>query len=198
METTNANEENDVVVNEVETTMPETSEKEASIQQSYGDIIRNCIKEGWTRKTNLKVKNVTINEEDNYTRVTFTVIPPVPGIIMNQDTMEYEEGMTHFVFSSTYAIAGAIKENEDLAWLANNIVEKPKFINAFFNGGTIDILQKKIIAGEEFIHPFSSNTEPQYFDHDTYINIVIGLNLGKNGEKTVAEARRALAMSMFD
>ena len=165
--------------------------------KTYAEIIRGLIADGWKRRNGLKVRNVNCTEKDNYTMVTFSVVPPIPGYVLNEDSGEYELGETNNVYSSSYAVSGAMKEDEEMSWLANSIVDKPKFINALFNGGEIDILSREISAGEEYANPFG-NAEPQTFDHDTIVNLIIGLRPGKNGVKTIESARAALAAQLFD
>lgn len=185
-----------------ETKTVDVNEEVASTQQSNGEltyeqIIKKCIASGWVRKNNLKVKNVNITEKDEYSMVSFTVIPPVRGYVVDEETGEYKEGLVNTIYSSSFAIAGCMKENEDLAWLANTIVEKPKSANAFFNGGTIDIMQLDVPAGTEFVNPFASNAEPTTFDHDTIISIIVNVKLGKNGDKLVDAMRAQLAASLM-
>lgn len=165
--------------------------------KTYAEIIKSLIADGWKRRNGLKVRNVNCTEKDNYTMVTFSVVPPIPGYVLNEDSGEYELGQTNNVYSSSYAVSGAMKEDEEMSWLANSIVDKPKFINALFNGGEIDILSREIAAGEEYANPFGS-AEPQVFDHDTIVNLIIGLRPGKNGVKTIESARAALAAQLFD
>ena len=109
--------------------------------KTYAEIIKSLIADGWKRRNGLKVRNVNCTEKDNYTMVTFSVVPPIPGYVLNEDSGEYELGQTNNVYSSSYAVSGAMKEDDEMSWLANSIVDKPKFINALFNGGEIDIFR---------------------------------------------------------
>ena len=178
----------------------ETAEQvsdETAKGKTYTEIVKGLIAKGWKRRNALKVRNVNCTEKDNYTMVTFSVVPPIPGYILDEESGEYVLGVTNNVYSSSYAVSGAMKEDEEMSWLANSIVDKPKFINALFNGGEIDILSREISAGEEYSNPFG-NAEPQTFDHDTIVNLIIGLRPGKNGVKTIESARAALAAQLFD
>ena len=178
----------------------ETAEQvsdETAKGKTYAEIVKGLIAKGWKRRNALKVRNVNCTEKDNYTMVTFSVVPPIPGYILDEESGEYVLGVTNNVYSSSYAVSGAMKEDEEMSWLANSIVDKPKFINALFNGGEIDILSREISAGEEYANPFGS-AEPQTFDHDTIVNLIIGLRPGKNGVKTIESARAALAAQLFD
>ena len=175
----------------------EAVESETAKGKTYAEIVKGLISKGWKRRNALKVRNVNCTEKDNYTMVTFSVVPPIPGYILDEESGEYVLGVTNNIYSSSYAVSGAMKEDEEMSWLANSIVDKPKFINALFNGGEIDILSREIAAGEEYANPFGS-AEPQVFDHDTIVNLIIGLRPGKNGVKTIESARAALAAQLFD
>lgn len=168
--------DNDVNVNG---TTPETDNK-----TSYKDIIRKALSQGAKRINGLRVKNVNFSEEDNYTRVSFTVDKPIPGNVLQEDG-SYKIGVTNTIFSSLYAIAGALKEDEELGWMANALLENPKALNLIFNGSTIDVLQQSVEAGEEYYNSFTTkdNALPQVFDHATFINNVIKFKLGKTGQR---------------
>lgn len=163
----------------VDGTKPETDNK-----TSYKDIIKKALSKGAKRINGLRVKNVNFSEEDNYTRVSFTVDKPIPGNII-QDDGSYKIGVTNTIFSSLYGIAGALKEDEELGWMANALLENPKALNLIFNGAIIDVLQQSVEAGEEYYNPFTTkdNALPQVFDHATFINNVIKFKLGKTGQR---------------
>lgn len=188
----------------VETVEVETVEQvldttdENGQEKSYREIIKSLVKDGWKQKKNIKVTNITDTTKDNYTMLTFVVEPPVDAFVLNEDG-DYVEGKSKNIYSSNYAISGVLKQTEDLGWLSNLIVAKPKLANFYFNGGHIDVIFKKIKEGEEFANPFSNNAEPQEFEHDTYVYYITNISLGKNGEETVRENRKAVAaMAMED
>lgn len=186
-----------VEVETVETTLDTTDDN--GQEKSYREIIKSLIKDGWKQKKNIKVTNITDTTKENYTMLTFVVEPPVPAFVLHPDTDEYVEGVSKNIYSSNFAISGVLKQTEDLGWLSNLIVAKPKLANFYFNGGHIDVIYKKIAEGEEFVNPFSTNAEPQEFEHDTYVYYITNVTLGKNGEETVRENRKAVAaMAMED
>lgn len=167
-------------------------------EKSYREIIKSLVKDGWKQKKNIKVTNITDTAKDNYTMLTFVVEPPVDAFVLNDDG-DYVEGKSKNIYSSNYALSGVLKQTEDLGWLSNLIVAKPKLANFYFNGGHIDVIYKKIEEGEEFVNPFSTNAEPQELEHDTYVYYITNISLGKNGEETVRENRKAVAaMAMED
>lgn len=158
------------------------------INVSYQNCIKKLIAAGCKRINSVRIKNVNFTEKDNYTMISFTLSTPIRGFVSNDNGVTYQEGMTNTLFTSLYAIVGAIKEDDELGWMANALLDNPQALNLIFNGGSIDILQQEIVAGEQFINPFSTrnNAAVQVYDHDVIINHIIGFKLGKTGEKMAA------------
>lgn len=147
----------------------------------FDSAIKMLIAKGGVRKNNLKIKNVTVTDKGKYTQVSLSLVPTVDGYIAG-DNGEFVLGQTDLVFTSSFAIAGTFKQDGDLAALANGIINKPETINYLVNGGTVDIIQLKVAANEEYINPFSTNPTPAKFDHDTIINHCVKFTLGKGGK----------------
>lgn len=178
----------DVKVNELNEQVNEQVNEQIDEQDNesnYQKIIKN-LKNGGCRFLNgLIIKNVNYTEEDNYTRVSFTLNRSIRGFVTKDNGETWEEGLTNIVFTSLYGIIGAIKEDEELSWMANTIVNNPKVLNLIFNGANINILQQDVAAGEEYTNPFSTRTDlvPQVYDHDIIINHVVKFKLNKVGQR---------------
>lgn len=170
--------------------MEQTNENVSGIQaqssntNSYKDIIKKMIANGCKRVNSITIKNVNFTEKDNYTMVSFTLKTPIRGYSMDENG-EYKLGMTNTIFTSLFAITGTLKEDEELSWMANALLENPQALNLILNGATIDILQQDIVSGEEYHNPFTTkvDSEPTVYDHDLIINHIVGFKLGKMGEK---------------
>lgn len=158
------------------------------VNVSYQNCIKKLIATGCKRINSIRIKNVNFTEKDNYTMISFTLSTPIRGFVSNDNGITYQEGMTNTLFTSLYAIVGAIKEDDELGWMANALLDNPQALNLIFNGGSIDILQQEIVAGEQFTNPFSTRNDAavQVYDHDVIINHIIGFKLGKTGEKMAA------------
>lgn len=171
------------VTNPVEESVNEVNESSANV--SYQNIIKKLIASGCKRINSVRIKNVNYTEKDNYTMISFTLASPIRGFISNDNGVTFVEGMTNTIFTSLYAIVGALKEDEELGWMANALLDNPQALNLIFNGGTVDIIQQEISAGEEFKNPFSNreDTNIQVYDHDLIINHILGFKLGKTGLK---------------
>lgn len=170
----------------------ETPEVNETNESSVRDIIRNLIADGATRINKLRIKNVNYDpdyEDKDYIRVSLTLDRKVPGFVPvmdnNGNIIGYEYGLTNVIYTSTFALAAVLKENEDFSWLANHMVAKPKALTLLFNGATIDILQRQIAKGTPVVNPFSTQTNKEWpvYDHDMVTNDVISITLGKTGEK---------------
>lgn len=157
--------------------------EENNSKLSFTQVIRKMLANGGKRINGVRVKNVNFTDKDNYTMVSFTLDRPIRGNVMQEDG-SYKEGITNVIFTSLYAIAGTLKEDEELGWLANALLETPKALNLIFNGATIDIVQEAVKAQTPYNNPFSSNPNPtpQVFDNDTFINHVVHFKLGKTGQ----------------
>lgn len=172
-----------VVTNPVEENVHEVNNASANV--GYTNIIKKLIASGCKRLNSVRIKNVNFTEKDNYTMISFTLGSAIRGFVSKDGGVTYEEGQTNVIFTSLYAIVGALKEDEELGWMANALLNNPQALNLIFNGATVDILQQEISAGEEFKNPFSTrdDSEPQVYDHNLIINHVLGFKLGKVGMK---------------
>lgn len=170
----------------VESAAIQVANQEQDVQTSnYLQVVKKLLQDGCKRINSCRIKNVNFTEKDNYTMVSLTLTNPIRGYVSNDNGLTYESGMTNTLFTSLYAIVGALKEDEELSWMGNALVENPQVLNLILNGASVDIIQQDISAGTEFTNPFSTRTdaEVQIYDHDIILNHVIKFKLGKTGEK---------------
>ena len=166
-----------------------TNEVQEEEQNSYKKIIKSLIGEGAKKFSSIRIKNVNTKIEENHIRVSFTLATPIRGFVTNDNGETWEQGKTNIIYTSLYAIIGALKEDEELSWLANSIMkiidetQDTSILNLLFNGAMIDIIQQEFSAGEEFTNPFSTKKETQVYDHDVIINHVIKFELSKVGNR---------------
>ncbi len=162
---------------------------EDSVQdKSREDIIKELIASGSARRVNgLTVRNVVSTQFETHALLTFVVKEFVIG-----DTRDANEvdafgepivrlGKTHNVQTSSYAVAGVMKDSAKLALFAAELVDKPELANALFAGSKIDVVMQHVVAGEEYVNPFASNAEPTVFDRDKMIHHIVRLELGEVG-----------------
>lgn len=149
----------------------------------YENVIKGILANGGKRINGIRVKNVNVTEKDNYVMVSFTLGSEIRGFISDDNGATFKEGKTVTLFTSLYAIAGAMKEDEDLSWMANALLQHPEALNLILNGATIDIVQQDVPQGVEYRNPFTTQQEVEgsVYDHDVIINNVVKFKLGNTG-----------------
>lgn len=177
--------ENDVQVNNVFSMLNE-SEGSANDRDA---IIKELLASGNARRVNgLHVKNVVATALDNHTLLTFVVKEEILGDVRSADTDVFGDavltiGKTHNVQTSTYAVAGAMKDcSAKLAIFANEIVDKPAIATRLFAGGTIDLVMQFVPKDTDYVNPFASTATSVRFERDKIIHHVIGLTMGEVGQ----------------
>ena len=184
--------EKETIVSPVENAVDNAVDNAAEI--SYLNTIKKLIASGCKRINNVRIKNVNCTEKDNYTMISLTLANQVKGFVSEDGGITYKEGMTNVIFSSTYSLASVIKNDEDLAFCANTLVESPNAFEVVLSGATIDIIQQPVAADELYKNPFStSDSEGVALGHDTIINHVINIVPSK---RAMAVLDR-VALSMF-
>jgi len=158
--------------------------EQASNAVGYQNIIKKLIASGCKRVNSVRVKNVNFTQKDNYNMVSFTLASPVRGYVTKDEGNSYEIGLTTTIFTSLFAIVGAIKEDENLGWMGNALLENPQALNLILNGSSIDVLQQEVAAGEEYFNPFSTkeDADSRVYDHNIIINNVVSFKLGESGK----------------
>lgn len=174
-----------VIVNAVEEQENDQTQFDQVVTNGVGykNTIKTLIGNGCKRLNGIRIKNVNYTEKDNYTMISFTLANQIKGFVSNDNGSTYELGMTSILFTSLYAVTGTLKEDENLGWMSNTLLDKPTSLNLIFNGATIDIIQQEVVAGEEYSNPFSTKAEPIVYDHDIIINHIVGFKLGATGTK---------------
>ena len=163
--------------------------EDASPERSREDIIKELIASGNAKRlNNLTVKNVVATEFDTHALLTFVVKEFVIGDTRDANEVDafgqpvVKLGKTHNVQTSSYAVAGVMKDSAKLAIFATNVVDTPQVANMLFAGAKIDVIMQFVAAGEEYANPFASNPEPVVFERDKMIHHIVKLELGEVGQ----------------
>lgn len=163
--------------------------EDASAERSREDIIKELIASGNAKRlNNLTVKNVVATEFDTHALLTFVVKEFVIGDTRDANEVDafgqpvVKLGKTHNVQTSSYAVAGVMKDAAKLAIFATDVVDTPQVANMLFAGAKIDVVMQFVAAGEEYVNPFASNPEPVVFERDKIIHHIVKLELGEVGQ----------------
>lgn len=186
---------------------------EVDAQKTRDDIIRECLadKKHFRRMNNLRVKNVKafayLAKDSNRltTRITFVIDKVIPGMVVDESKLDAfglptrRLGVSKNVFSSAYAVAGAMKETAKGAIFADEvsgmtailaganereITGTDNIANTLYAGGEIDVICQFVPANTPYVNPFSSkndDNEPTVFDEDRIFHHVVRLQFGETG-----------------
>lgn len=131
---------------------------------------------------NLVVRNINVTECETYNRVAITLDKPVKAMVAQEDG-SYVEGESNIIFVGNYSIVGALKENEDVAFTGNHLIQHPKALNVVLSNAKINIIQEAVTAGQEYTNPFSNNAAPTVVQHNSFYNHVFNIRLSAFGLK---------------
>lgn len=176
------------------------------------DIVRECLTDAahYRRVNNLHVKNVKafarLAEQTGnvVTRLTFVTKEKLPGMAVDENNLDAfgmptrKIALSNNIFTSAYAVAGAMKEDAKGAIFADavssmtavlagrqeaEIIGTANIANLLFAGGTVDVICQFVKAGEVYVNPFASaTTEDTVFDEDRIFHHVVRCQFGPVGE----------------
>ena len=176
------------------------------------DIVRECLADAahFRRINGLHVKNVKafarLAEQTGnvITRLTFVTKEKLPGMAVDENNLDAfgvpvrKIALSNNIFTSAYAVAGAMKEDAKGAIFADavssmtavlagrqeaEIVGTANIANLLFAGGVIDVICQFVKAGEVYVNPFASaTTEDTVFDEDRIFHHIVRCQFGPVGE----------------
>lgn len=153
-------------------------------QKSFQQIVAELKKKAGVQiYSALKIKGVTVTPKENYTRVSFLVDRPIIGMQFNPETQSWEEGEnSKIVFTSTYALQGIMRQDDDLIAISNYPVLKPDSLLKMFANGELELIQEPVTAGK-YVNPFSSTAKESEIVRDGYISHIVGLKLNPRAQQ---------------
>lgn len=156
-------------------------------------VVAELIAAGNKKIAGIRVRSAKVTEKDNYVMVSLSLDKAIPGYVANEEGV-FEKSETVTVFASSYSIASVLKESDETAWAANQLVANPKGLEVILAGSRIDIIQEEVAGDELYKNPFSnSSAEGVALGHDTIINHVIKIELCAQAKKML----NMMAMSMM-
>lgn len=131
------------------------------------------------------VRNINTKDMSTWTRVSVTLNKPVKSYVVDQETGEYIVGTSNVIYVSTFSLIAAMRENPDLAFAGNHLIEHPMAIGVVFSGATIDVILEKVTEGQEYKNPFSDNAAESIIEHDNYFAHIHNIRLSDRGLKMI-------------
>lgn len=162
------------------------------VDNSRDAVIKKLLTGGRAKRLNgLTVRNVVATTFDSdagsHTLLTFVVKEFVVGDTRTDEVDAFDQpviglGKTHNVQSSSYAVAGVMKDTPKLAIFAKEMVDNPELANLLFAGGKLDVVMEFVPKDTDYVNPFATNPTPARFDRDKVIHHIISVSLGEVGE----------------
>lgn len=181
--------------------------------KTFDDILKECLAQPTFRLfRGICIKNVKafIYKAETgrlITRVTLVAKTAIPGMVVDNNDVDAfgmpikKIGMSNNIFTSSYALAAAFKNDPYLAIFADNVanmgqddivmssekelIGKENFANLLLAGGKVDVLCQVVKKGEIYINPFSSNTTDAAettFDEDRIMHHIVSVEAGLVGK----------------
>lgn len=148
---------------------------------------------------NIRIRNITKREKTgDWENITLVLDGMIPGYILQEDGT-WKKGLTNNLYTTSYAIAGILKENDDVSSVANKVAEHPEMIPLVLNGATISVVQTDVAKDEPYIFPFSTRERKEKYtrDHDWIANNIFNVTLGKSGKNFMKEAVGYMVAKIF-
>ena len=148
----------------------------------------------------IRVRNITKREKTgDWENITLVLDGMIPGYIRQEDG-SWKQGLTNNVYTTSYAIAGVLKETEDTVAVADKVIAHPELIPLLLNGCQISVVQTDVKANEPYVFPFSTRERSEKYtrDHDWIANNIFNVTLGESGKAFIREARSYMIAKIFE
>lgn len=157
------------------------------------NVIESLIKAGAKSVKNLKVKNVNVVPQENYVRVSLSVDKAIRGFVAQEDGT-YKESESKVIFVSLFSIVAQLRDDENVSFAVNHILNHPEAVMVLLSGAQIDILQEDVTAGQEYTNPWSEkeNATATTFEHDTIINHIVNVKMTERAYKMLEKLADAM------
>lgn len=173
---------------------------EQNVASSYEEKLKALLADKDNRVyRNIRIRNITKREKTgDWENITLVLDGMIPGYILQEDNT-WKKGMTNNLYTTSYAIAGILKENEDVSSIANKVAEHPEMIPLVLNGAIISVVQTDVAKDEPYTFPFSTRERKEKYtrDHDWIANNIFNVSLGKSGKNFMKEAIGYMVTKIF-
>lgn len=156
-------------------------------------VVAELLAKGCNKIAGIRVRSSIVTPKDNYVMVSLSLERGIPGYVSDGEGI-FTKGETATVFASSYSIASVLKDNDETAWVANQLIQNPKGFEVILAGAKVDLVQEEVAADEIYKNPFnSSDVDGQSLGHDTIINHVVKIEICQKAKQML----NMLAMNMM-
>lgn len=156
-------------------------------------VVAELLAKGCNKIAGIRVRSSIVTPKDNYVMVSLSLERGIPGYVSDGEGV-FTKGETATVFVSSYSIASVLKDNDETAWAANQLIQNPKGLEVILAGAKVDLVQEEVSADEIYKNPFSnSKDDGTNLGHDTIINHVVKIEICQKAKQML----NMLAMNMM-
>ena len=155
-----------------------------NVMIQFNDAVASLRKAGAKSETDVIVKNITIVDCNNWTKVALTLNREVDGAVSDEDG-NWSIGKTNVVFMSLYSIVGTLKNTDDTIAIASYIAKHPTSLQIILSGAKIELLQQEVKANETYINAFTNEEVEYESDHDSIFNHVVSIVISDKGHRAI-------------
>lgn len=156
-------------------------------------VVAELLAKGCNKIAGIRVRSSIVTPKDNYVMVSLSLERGIPGYVSDGEGV-FTKGEIATVFASSYSIASVLKDNDETAWVANQLIQNPKGLEVILAGAKVDLVQEEVAADEIYKNPFSSSdVDGQSLGHDTIINHVVKIEICQKAKQML----NMLAMNMM-
>lgn len=156
-------------------------------------VVAELLAKGCNKIAGIRVRSSIVTPKDNYVMVSLSLERGIPGYVSDGEGV-FTKGEIATVFASSYSIASVLKDNDETAWAANQLIQNPKGLEVILAGAKVDLVQEEVAADEIYKNPFSSSdVDGQSLGHDTIINHVVKIEICQKAKQML----NMLAMNMM-
>lgn len=179
--------------NNAENTANDNNGVNVSKIKTNKQVVAELLARGCNKIAGLRVRSSIVTPKDSYVMVSLSLERGIPGYVSDADGV-FAKGETATVFASSYSIASVLKDSDETAWAANQLIQNPKGLEVILAGSKIDIVQEEVAADEIYKNPFaSSDSEGAALGHDTIINHIVKIEICPKAKQML----NMLAMNMM-
>lgn len=163
-------------------------------------VVSTLLRKGAVRVDNIVVKSAYVSEDGTW--VVLTLNQNIPMYVQKVDddgAVTFEKGEGNRLFVSTISVNAVLGNNPMVASLRSLIMSNDENIKDLFSYATIDVVAESVAEGDDYVNPFSDNTEGRTVEHDSIYHHLISIEVGDNGEElidTLRDAKREYQRTM--
>lgn len=152
--------------------------------------IEELIKRGATEYSDVTIVSVLPSDSEYGIRLSLTLDKPIPAYVRQGE--DFVEGASKNVFVFFGTTVKLMTEDKDCAkiypYLRTNVLETASLLA----GAKIKVMCENVEKDDDYINPFSDNTEPTPVKRTTIFHHIVDLQLDEDAKEDAKEIRKEI------